>query len=876
MSKQESLLITKFEETVSIYHDKPAICTTERTLTYGQLSQYVDHLARQIGALLVGEKDLTIGKQPAALLFDHGIDSIAAALAALKAGKIYVPFDSTYPLKRLEYMLKHSDARMIITHGPNLETARQLAAATDKKIAILNIDTDSDAHDMPKATEQNPYAYLLYTSGSTGKPKAVLQTQENVYYFIRRYGEILDITPDDRITLFSSFSHDAAVMDIYGALLHGATLYPVNVGKLESLSSLIQWLNQEQITIWHSVPTFFRYFINELETGMNVSFPQLRYIVLGGEAVRRSDIRKFRQLFTETVLYNLYGQTESSYNGGAFTRADHSRNNVDKVLLGDPVKGTELLLLDDEGGMVEELETGELFVASPHIACGYWNDPEATASVFLYAEGTGRLYRTGDMARIDYDGGMEFMGRKDHQVKIRGFRVEPGEIESRLSFLPEIKATAVKTWEDENGDIYLCAYYVLDSQYMERGFNASHLRTLLAGELPDYMIPSYFIELDAMPLTPNGKLDHRALPDPRKGDSKIERIAPRDEMEMKLVGIWAKALGLAEELISIDANFMELGGHSLRAVVLCAEIHKQLQIRMPLAQVFNTPTIRGLAEYIRTATREVFHSIEPTEKKDFYPLSSAQKRLFILQQMDPQSTHYNMPIAARLEGEVESEKFQEAFRRLIERHESLRTSFLIVAGVPVQRVHEAAELEFEILAGRGQGAEGREKENLAKVLKGFIRPFDLSKAPLLRVGLFDLGEKHYILLVDIHHIAADGSSQVILARDFMELLMGKDLPGLKLQYRDYAEWQKGKQEKESLKNQEVFWGEQVAGEIPALHLPTDFPRPGVQDFEGDAVMFELGQEMTGTLKSLAMQQDVTLYMMLLAFLNVLLSKLSGQ
>ncbi len=888
------MLMKRFETMVSAYPDKIAVCSGNTMLTYGELNQWVNRLACKMRTAYPGGKETT-GHPVTALLFDHGIEPVAAVLAALKAGMIYVPFDSNYPEKRLEYMLRHSSARMIVTHCKNLELAKRLsnAVSVDETIFTLVVDGDKKNKDEDQSERgkqvENRNAYLLYTSGSTGRPKAVLQTRENIIYFIDQYRQTLSITPDDRITLFSSFSHDASIMDIYGALLTGAVLYPMDIRDQPDLSKLTRWLNRERITVWHSVPTFFRYFMSVLEEGEPVSFPHLRYIVLGGEAVRRSDIQRFSRLFPSSILYNLYGQTESTYNGGAFNSPGA---RVKNVVLGEAVEGTELLVLDEEGAAAEELETGEIYIASPHIAVGYWNDPEASANVFLSTPELGRVYRTGDLARIDYDSSIEFMGRKDNQIKIRGYRIEPAEIENRLLGHPAIKEVVVTGVEDKNQDRHLCAYIVPHASFSP---TSSELRAYVSLSLPDYMVPAYFVLLDAIPVTPGGKTDRNALPKP-----KIERgdryVPPRNRMEETLTEIWSDVLKIKKELISMNSNFFELGGHSLKAITLVSEIHKALDVRIHLRTFFANSTIESLARLVSGTPGDPYVSIAPVEKKEYYSLSPAQKRLYLLNQKNVKNTNYNMPLSILLR-KVNKEKLETAFQKLIHRHETLRTSFELVNGESVQRVHDEVEFEVEnyklqipndmLLCEAAQLRSTRQITNknqpatrnsqpVTSAMKSFIRPFDLSSAPLFRVGLIRLEKEKCLLLVDMHHIVSDGFSLALLQNDFTALYEGEELPHLRLHYKDYSLWVNSNARREILKKQEEYWLEIFTGDIPVLNLPLDYPRPAVQSFEGSSLRFSLDREETLALRHLAMEEDVTLFLILMAVFIVLLAKLSGQ
>jgi tyrocidine synthetase-3 len=479
----------------------------------------------------------------------------------------------------------------------------------------------------------------------------------------------------------------------------------------------------------------------------------------------------------------------------------------------------------------------------------------------LFSGGDQRLYRSGDIGRWLPDGNIELRGRKDFMVKVRGFRIELGEIESKILSIDRVRECVVVAKENDRGEKNLFAYVSVDN------IPEAEIRRIISNDLPQYMVPQVII-LDSLPLMPNGKVDRERLPEPRL-ESEEDYTAPRDEREEKLAEIWAEVLNIKR--VGIDDNFFECGGHSLKATTLVSRIHKIFNIKVPLADFFRQPTVRELAEFIKGKSEEEFLAIEPVEKRGYYPLSSAQKRLYVLQKADPKNTAYNMPAVMILEGLLDKSKLECVFLQLIHRHESLRTSFGSRAGEPIQRIHDDVEFTIEYFK-----AEDTEKE--VEIQNSFIRLFDLSRAPLLRVGLIKLKEEEYILMVDMHHIITDGTSTGIIIREFMAFYSdtGEDLPPLRIQYKDFSEWRNSELERESTGKQEYYWLKEFQKEIPLLDLFTDYPRGRTQDFEGKILSFKLTGEESAALKSLAKEEDATVYMVLLAVYTILLSKLSGQ
>jgi tyrocidine synthetase-3 len=455
-------------------------------------------------------------------------------------------------------------------------------------------------------------------------------------------------------------------------------------------------------------------------------------------------------------------------------------------------------------------------------------------------------------------------------VKIRGFRVELGEIENRLLNYPGLREVVVLVREDMKEDKYICAYFVSDSDY-----GISELREYLLMALPDYMIPSYFVRLEKIPLAPNGKLDRKALPRPELKANE-SYTAPGNEIETKLVEIWSEVLGGNElhaaqmqTAIGIDDNFFRLGGHSLRGILLTFSIHKEFDVHLPLTEVFMNPTIRELAEVIKGMAKDKYTPIEPVEKKDYYALSSAQQRLYFLQRMTPEGTVYNIPQITSLDEITDTVKLTAAFKQLINHHESLRTSYLVIDDEPVQRIHESVPFILDYL-------EIKDVNGLQVLIDRFVSSFDLSCAPLLRAAVVEIEQGQRLLLTDMHHITGDGVSSGILVKDFMSLYQEEELPPLRLQYKDFSQWQNSRQVIQKLKSQKDYWLRQFPGDIPRLNLPGDYPRTGLNSFEGDTHAFEINMNQTALLKQMALEQGTTIFMVMLSIFYILLAKVSQQ
>jgi acyl carrier protein len=478
------------------------------------------------------------------------------------------------------------------------------------------------------------------------------------------------------------------------------------------------------------------------------------------------------------------------------------------------------------------------------------------------------MYSTGDLARWLMDGNIEYIGRKDHQVKIRGFRVELGEIENQLLLHPGVKQVIAITFGERIENLQIIAYFVRDKSY-DHIPNSQELRDFLIEKLPDYMVPSHIVEIETVPVTSTGKLNLKQLPAPADSIPKESIQKPTRAVEIKLAALWSEILDLPIEKIGINSNFFNLGGHSLSAIRMVSRIHKEFDVRIPLGEIFNQLTIAKQAMIILRTRREAFTSIEAVEKKEYYVLSPAQKRIFMHQQMDSGSSVYNMTESRVLGNQMDQEKIKGVFRKLIERHEALRTSFDVVDHEPVQRIHTEVTVEIEQM-------DVLEDNAVPGKMKNFIRSFELSSPPLLRIGIINVADKRFILMVDMHHIISDGASNDILMEDFVAIYSGREVGELKLQYKDFAEWQHTRYHTMEIKEQEAYWLKVFEGHIPLLQLPTDFSRPETMSFEGDEVNFKLSKEKSNGLRRIAEEEGVTLFMLLLSIYNIFLSKLCGQ
>ncbi|HLP62490.1 MAG TPA: amino acid adenylation domain-containing protein, partial [Candidatus Deferrimicrobium sp.] len=852
-------------------------CGTTR-VTYAELEQRAACISQWIA-----DRNIPPGSF-IGIYIDSKIDIISAIIGILQRGCIFVPLDTALPEKRIESMIRLTNMKVILT-----DTAHEIKLTGMKEdIDIFIIDESFFYSHEPERNniEEIKYdpedkIYVYFSSGSTGQPNAVLGRNKSLVQFLQWEIETFAVTENDRISQLTAVGFDAFLRDVFVPLLAGGTsCIPGSKEILLEAGTFITWLDSNHISLVHCVPSLFR--IIDTKQLTPSSFSRLKYVLLSGEPINPTELQDWYRVFGPRIqLVNYYGPTETT-----MIKTFHpiTMNDIEtgKIPAGRPIRGSRIIILDKHMKICDRGITGEIYIRTAYGTYGYLHNPALNAQRFIknpFSEGEGDLiYKTGDLGRQLENGEIEVLGRIDRQVKIRGVRIELENIENCLLKHDKIERTIVISRKSETGENFLCAYIIYKKEENQTVPAASELREHLSKELPDYMIPLYFVPIEKIPLTPNGKIDIKALPAHEiKSDGGF--IAPRNAMEEKLAELWEEILGIKKESISIDANFFDLGGHSLTTTTLLSRIHRDLDVRIPLAEMFKTPNIKGLSAYIKSLETETgqlpedkYAAIEPVEEKEYYPLSSAQKRLYFLQELDLQGIGYNMPLVLPLGNEIEKDRLERVLKQLIDRHESLRTSFQWVKEEVVQRIHKNVEfkLEYYDLAAGETGGEKRRVES-------FIRPFDLSKAPLIRSGLIRHPDGNYTWLIDVHHIVSDGTSHTILTREFMRLYKGDTpLAPLQTRYKDFAQWQNRLFASGEIKAQEKYWLELYSGEIPSLDLPIDYKRPAVFTFAGAAHEFTLTGTEVGSFKALCRQGGGTLYMNMLAALNTLFYKYTGQ
>jgi len=854
-----------------------------RALTYAELDRRADRLARRLRGLGVGRGDLV------GIFVERSVEMIVGLLGVLKAGGAYVPLDVVHPGERLAFLLADSGVPVLLTQRPLLDRLPPTAA----RIVCLDDAEGEEGEAGPLAdagTTPDDVAYVIYTSGSTGRPKGVEVTHANVASLFASTRRWFHFGRHDAWTLFHSFAFDFSVWEIWGALLHGGRLVVVPYWVSRSPEAFRDLLRDERVTVLNQTPSAFRQLIRADE-GRDAEGDalSLRVVIFGGEALEVRSLAPWFERHGDRSprLVNMYGITETTVHVTCRAiSADDLAEAPGASPIGRPIPDWRVYLLDRALQPVPAGVVGEIFVGGKGLARGYLNRPALTAERFIpdpFGDRPGaRLYRSGDLARRRPDGGLEYVGRADHQVKVRGFRVELGEIEAALASDSNLREAVVVAREDRPGDVRLVAYVIPRDP---AGHSSAGLRRHLRQTLPDYMIPSAFVVLDALPLTANGKVDHRALPAPGAGRPELESdfVAPAGEVEEVVAAVWAAVLGL--ERVGARDNFFELGGHSLLATRVISRLRDFFGVEIPLRPLFEDPTVAGLAEVVERARKGgggiAAPSIVRSTEAGPAPLSFAQQALWFLDRLDPGRATFNVSAAVRIAGPLDLGALGRAFAEIVRRHESLRTTFAAVDGRPAQVVAEAGGsfLESEDLRALPPGDREAEARRLAA--EEVRRPFDLEAGPLVRARAIRLDEGEAVVLLSMHHIVTDGWSFGVAAGELARIYeafrggLPSPLPELPIRASDFARWQRAWLQGPVLDRLLAYWTGRLAGLSP-LELPTDRPRPAIRRGRGAAEFFELGEGLSRSLLGLGLREGVTPFMALLAGFQALLHRLSGQ
>jgi amino acid adenylation domain-containing protein len=852
---------TLFEEQSERTPDAIALVFEHQCLTYRELNQRANQVGHYLQSLGIGPE------MPVAICMERSLEMVVSLLGILKAGGAYVPLDPQYPRERLSFTLEDAQAKFLLTQ-------RRLVGIMPQGVSrIVCIDEEweaiaceSTAHVCSHATADN-LAYLIYTSGSTGKPKGAAIEHHSTLGLMHWAGEMYAESIAG-VLAATSLCFDMSIFELFVPLSWGgAAIIAENALQLPTMPSA------SQVTLISTVPSA----MTELVRTDGVP-ATVRTVTLAGEVLQHKLVHQIYEQTGIREVWNLYGLSEdTSYSISALIE----KGEPESLTIGRPLPNRQAYILDKHLQPVHVGVAGELYVSGEGLARCYVNRPELTAERFLpnpyRVEAGARMYKTGDLARYRRDGTIECLGRIDHQVKVRGYRIELGEIESVLDEHPEVKESAVLAREDVPGEKRLVAYVVPQQEAQPSGVE---LRSYLKERLPKFMVPTIFMMLDEMPLTANGKVDRRAFPAPDQATPSTEEsfVAPRTPVEELLCDIWAQVFHV--EQVSIHDNFFDLGGHSLLATRLISRIREAFHVELSIRSLFESPTIAGLSTRViramSAAREQPAPPILPVSRSAPLPLSFAQQRLWFLDRLESGSAFYNIPIAVRLAGPLNVDALEQSFNEIIRRHEILRTSFHELEGKPVQVIAPSVSLSFRVEDFGGMPRAEGESAAQRFALEEAQHPFDLTDSPLLRVNLLRLNDEEHILLATLHHIVSDGWSMNIFVQEMTALYKAfaagesSPLAALRIQYGDFAVWQREWLRDGVLLGQLAYWKEQLAGAPPVLELPTDWPRPKVQTFRGAKYPLMLPETLSRDLKEFNRRKNVTLFMTLLAAFKVLL------
>lgn len=844
---RDSTIVSLFEENVLKYGDNNAIYYKDDSITYKDLNTKVNQFANYLLNSGISKNNII------SVFMDKTIDYIIAILAVQKIGCAYLPINTSYPMDRIKYILENSKSCLLIA---------------DRDVDISNYLNINDI-DYSNFSNQNPnidiscedLAYVIYTSGSTGNPKGVMIRHRNLINFVyslnRQFKD--GITPFDNCLSLANISFDASVFEIFSPIVLGSslTLYEENI--LTDISLLIDTIYKRNISFLYIPPNILLDVYEQLKAN-NKSIP-IKKLFVGVESIKNGTLNKYLSLNPDMEIVNAYGPTETSI-VATFYPYKKNPNEDDMLPIGFPVNNSSIYIVNNTNSLQPIYTPGEIYVCGDNVSCGYINNKELTDKAFIpNFMGTGNIaYKTGDIGYWNKDGSIQFIGRNDSQIKFRGHRIELGEINNTIKAFKGI-LNSFTTIADVNGASYLCSYIVSDFDIIPE------LKKYLRNTLPYYMVPTHIIRLDNMPVNLNGKIDKTKLP---KIESILssEVVLPKNETEQILQDLWKNILGLTN--ISTNSDFFELGADSLCSIRLISDIYEKFNIKLPIKIIFDYSTIEKLAQYIDTEiTHDESCKIKPLPASEYYPTSSAQKRIYYASQISGDKSYtYHICGGVILDGMLDVTALQNCLNILVRRHHSLRTYFDIVDNVIVQKIDENLNINLEHISCN--------ESELDLAFKNFVTPFNLNTAPLAKFMLVSLDNQKSALLICMHHIIADGTSVSLLIDELCKLYNSEQLPEHTVHYRDFANWENEQLTSGSYKEHEQFWKEQFSDEIPVLNLPTQFARPSVQSFEGNKVHSYIDESLTSQINNLAKKLNVTPYMLLLSAYYILLAKYSYQ
>ena len=845
---RDKTIIDLFEEQVEKTPDNIAVVFEDQKLTYKELNEKANSLAYYLRKIGLDENNIV------SLFFNKSIESIIAILATLKCSCAYMPIDTDYPDERIKYMISHSNSKYILTlqclekklcNYSNVISINLNNSIIYKKVSPIHSKSNYDS-----------LAYIMYTSGSTGVPKGVMITHRNVVRLVKNINYI-HFKSHERFLQTGSIVFDACTFEIWGALLNGYELYIIKKNELIDPILLENYLINNNITIlWITSPL-----LNQLIEQNPRIFRNVRVLLTGGDVLSTRHINLVKTSCPNITIINGYGPTENTTFSTCFTI---EKKYSSSIPIGYPISNSTCYVVSKNMKLQPIGVPGELLVGGDGVSKGYFNLADKTNSSFIpnvFSKGT--LYKTGDLVKWNPDGSLIFIGRIDNQVKIRGFRVELNEITLIIQQYPNIKECCIII-KEINGEKVMCAYFSSNEN-----IDINSLKDYLKEKLPLYSIPTYYMQLDSLPINTNGKIDRSKLPLPRYQQIETQIMSPRNSIDSKLLDILHMLF--KNNKISIDNNFFEIGGDSLSAITFCSHVQKIFKIQLYVKDIIDNPQLKKLSDLISQKT-EYYKKIEikKVPLSTSYLVSSAQKRIYFASQIDgTNSILYNIPGGIIFENELDIERLENCINTVIKRQESLRTYFEIENDNVVQKIKDSINFKLDVI-------EHVKFENIDSVFKDFVKPFDLSKAPLLRVKYLKFTNKKNAIFIDMHHIICDGTSLSIFIDELVKLYNNELLPEQKITYKDYSAFEKENLETGVFKEAKEYWINQFQGDIPVLNLPTQFSRPSVRNFVGQKVHSSIDSQTTNRIKKICDSLEITPYMFLLSCYYILLSKYTSQ
>jgi len=860
---KEKTIHRLFEDMAEKIPNQTAVKCNAEKLTYKELNDRANAIAQLLRSKGIGKQSIV------GIIIDHCPAMFIGILGILKAGAAYLPINPKYPQDRIRYIIEDSCAKVILSRTNFI--AENESFFHELGVSPIDLNSNKLYIQLPQnpenINEPHDIAYIIYTSGSTGKPKGVMVEHRSLNNYVHavqhNFGGKIGI--DDNTLIHTNISFDVNVFEIFSSLIFGATVVPFPYAGDSNLNILTDFIVDEKITFAYIPPVYLK----ELFPLLNKNKDKLKLnkLFLGVEPIQDYVFEDYLSLSQNMTTINYYGPTEATV-CSTFYLYKPSVPTGRIVPIGRPLPNTRVYILDKNLNMVPKNVIGEIYVSGDNLARGYLNNHELTDKSFIcnpFVRGE-RMYKTGDTGKWSEDYNVDFCGRNDTQVKIRGIRIEMGEIENVITSFGNISEAVVVAKDNGAKDKHLCAYFTSPET-----INIPQLREYLTAKLPQYMVPTYFIQMDKIPSTVNGKINRKELPEADYTNTGLVFDKPTNSTEKLLSEIWGKILNI--DMVGINNSFIELGGHSIKAMHLSAEIYRCFKVNLPIGKIFELATVKNMAEYLSHMCAESnisvydFAEITPV-KEGCYAASSAEKRMYILQQFSPQDTGYNISVTFSVLGRLDRSKFEDAVNHVIKRHDILRTTYELINGQLVQHIHEEFRYSIDFVKCS--------EDSVNKYINELVRPFDLSVLPLMRISLINVDDDYNILAFNIHHIISDAASMEIMLKEIISMYYNRALPEVRLQYKNFAAYQNQLMSTGLLANQEKYWLNVFETPVPYLNLKFGHERPKNKSYSGDSVSCECNEHLTKGLKRAAVDNDASFYIILFAAYNLMLSLFSKE